>query len=641
MDEKVTYLTITAGFSSTLYRGTTGYTRLVVTKTTENTPVNFNVRAQVSENIWTSDNSISFTSVNTEYDEINNYYREYFDVGVPQDFVYKTVSITAINSNSTTTNLLLDVSYGLNLVIAQNNIYYQISLDDLVVEKRFIDRGVLTQIAFTCLYDRVSNARLYIDGENINYTLFDNTNEWIKGYLATYTVPINYNKKVISIMVTDGKNTIDIPITLNDYLPEIITTPTSLNNIDENAQNVTVNVQYKNSKTINNPVVYVDGLIENIQYSKLNGNNYVFKIPATTYDKDYVIKFSMIDLEDNLIEKTLRFKQLVEEVHNTPNINGGIISPIWKDIKHEFSNDIQEFSITDDAGTTIYRGRSYKKPNSNSNSIYINRILENYLSIPDFNPYIALSARGGYGIFELRDENNTIVQSYHFVDDWSYSNDFKTGLLSHPIKNNQYAIRGQYLPFSLFADDTTSNFIYGLKYNNGTFDNTNVLISNDVIHNWFEDAKTDAEEVAFAVIGKHKIPFKDACNSRYVLYYTNSYGGYDWFNDIAKFQIDDSLQSYTYLNNYDNTTVQFGKKRYLTEIDKNITLTTGWLSNDESNRMYELIESNKVYLHDLWEDKVVPVIINNTDVEYKQKDKNNKIIQYQINLTYSQQRKRL
>ena len=79
----------------------------------------------------------------------------------------------------------------------------------------------------------------------------------------------------------------------------------------------------------------------------------------------------------------------------------------------------------------------------------------------------------------------------------------------------------------------------------------------------------------------------------------------------------------------------------MSEINRKYNVITGWLKQDESDRMWYLLESNTVYLHNLNENKIIPVIIKDTSVEHKQKNRSQKIIQYTFTLEESQTRERI
>lgn len=519
---------------SKIYKDTND-TKLFVTKTTEYTEVKFNVLG-LNQNIWYDVDDLKINKIgDTEFDEINGNYLEYYQIFAPKNFEYEKVKIS------------------------------------------------------------INSTELYKE--------FD---------VTTYQSP-----KII--VYTEG--------------------------FEEESTQLSINVEYVSAKEINNPIVKIDNFVTDVEYTITDLGyikNYIFTFDNTTYDRDISITFSMIGERDENISYVYKIVQRNEVEEEPPFVNGANISPIWKDIKYTFTDPIVEFSIRDYySGEILYRGRSYQNPNLDPNSIYINRIVENWISTPNFNPYLTQRVRGGYGIFDLLDANGNILHNYQFVNDWSYNiNEFKAGLLSRPILNNTYGIRGQYLPFSIFGDDDINDVVFGYKLNNGRDYQNNVNVSNDVLHVWNDEVKSNAYKISFAYIGKMKIPFEEPCKNRYVLYYVNPFGGYDWFNHIAKSIQKDNLQTYNYIQNVDNTTINFGKNRYLTEINKTFEFTTKWLKEDESNRMWYLLESNKVWLHDVIEDRIYPVVIRNTSVDYKQKTPNQKIIQYTFNVELSQQRTR-
>lgn len=635
---EITYINVVAGTSSTLYKGTTHLTRISVTKTTEDTPVSFNIRSKVSESIeYDVDEYIELISVGI-YENDNGTFREEFEVSVPQGFPYNNVKIAVVG---TTLSLSFDVTSGLLLLV--DNGKYQYNIDNLqVTGNENLSRGVNIIINFISLYERLGRTNLYINNDFVNFD-YQLANDYI--IIGSYNlfIPYDYPKDVISIRLTDGVNTMDIPFKVNAYQsPKIIINSEGFD--DEGSTQLDINVEYINIESWDLPIVNIDGLVTENGYTYTetpinNIINYSFIFDSTTYNKDISITFTGYGYKGEILTATYKTTQLVEDTDRTPQVSNVIVGQIWKDIKYNFNGDIAEFYMTNEDNEVIYRGRTYRRPNSNTNSIYINRIVENWLFTPNMN-IDATSTIGGYNNFKLYDSNDTLLQEYWFINDWSYTDDFKTGYLSHPITNKPYIIRGQYAPFSLFADDEQRIFNFGFIKYDGEFDKKSVVLQNDLLHYWGKEVSEVEYDDRYFVIGKNKISFVDSCNSRYVLYYVNAWGGYDWFNHIAKYQITDNLETYEYTQDYDNTTIQFGKQRYLTEINKNITLTTKWLSNEESNRMWYLLESNKVYLHDLQENKIIPVTIKNTQVDYKQKTNGNKIIQYEIQLEYSQGRTR-
>lgn len=124
------------------------------------------------------------------------------------------------------------------------------------------------------------------------------------------------------------------------------------------------------------------------------------------------------------------------------------------------------------------------------------------------------------------------------------------------------------------------------------------------------------------------------------LYYVNAYGGWDAFLIEGVCKKVDNLTEYTLNRSFDNTTIQFEKKRYMVEINPSWELHTGWLTDEESERLARhLISSPTVYMHNLKEDKIIPVNITNTTAEYKTfKNNEKKMIGFTITVQQSQTR---
>jgi hypothetical protein len=318
------------------------------------------------------------------------------------------------------------------------------------------------------------------------------------------------------------------------------------------------------------------------------------------------------------------------------------VGQIWRDIEYNFgTQDMVEYSIYKD-GTPIFFSRTNKRPSAETNTILVNKICQNYIDIPYLISEVEV-ADGNYAEFQIKSIDGSVTYgSYRFVNDWSYEDDFRTGVLSHPILNDYKMVYyGQWLPFSIFATDKLS-IPYGIRYNEGD----DWIVRKDVVDgianvNFPNLNRNDKDKVVGYMIDDVEYNVVDDCNVEYVLYYINPWGGYDWFPIRGKVVEKDSLTQFTYTQNCNNTKLDFQKNRYLAEIHKRFTLNTHWLKEDESRRMWYLLESNVVYLHNIRENKVHPVLITNTDVEYKQRGKKSSRISYQIEVELSQTRERL
>lgn len=122
------------------------------------------------------------------------------------------------------------------------------------------------------------------------------------------------------------------------------------------------------------------------------------------------------------------------------------------------------------------------------------------------------------------------------------------------------------------------------------------------------------------------------------LYYLNSRGGYDAFLIEGKVARTDKYAQQDYFKSYDNTTIEFGRTRFITEVTPSWELHTGWLKDDQAATLAKnLFPSTRVWIHTLEDDKTYPVVIVDTAAEYKkQKNNGDKLVSYTIKVEGSQ-----
>ena len=129
----------------------------------------------------------------------------------------------------------------------------------------------------------------------------------------------------------------------------------------------------------------------------------------------------------------------------------------------------------------------------------------------------------------------------------------------------------------------------------------------------------------------------DDCVSNYVLYYRNALGGIDLFPVTGKVIKSNDIEHLTINKKYDNRTLNFGKTNYENVLTERWQLYSGRLTDQQSKLMHHLINSTYVYLYDIQADKFTPVVITDTEMEYKTyKNNNNKMVYYTINVEASQ-----
>lgn len=349
----------------------------------------------------------------------------------------------------------------------------------------------------------------------------------------------------------------------------------------------------------------------------------------------------------------LAFEGGGEEDPDTPDIPSDstevYYGSIWKDVEYDFGgSENVTYTISTieerwypqigviEEETVIYKGVAWKSPDREGLSININKICQNYFGSQYLPLGTAVGISQNYKQFILRGELGNILRTYHFVNDWSYQ-DLKMGLKTNPII--PYIVEGQYCFFSTLSFGEM-DVPWGMDYFDGQQSYRNVEMLNDEFTtNIIADSRRQG--ISRFWFGSRYYDYVPKCKSHYVLYYSNPYGGWDWFPIMGKVTRTDSMTSYTYTQNYNNTKLDFGTAKYLNEIRVKYRLNTGWLKQSQSDRMWELLESNNVYLHNTETDEIYPVIITNTDVEFKRRTPTNKVINYDIDIELSQMRERL
>ena len=276
---------------------------------------------------------------------------------------------------------------------------------------------------------------------------------------------------------------------------------------------------------------------------------------------------------------------------------------------YEYGN----FGISEINGTevledemVIFSGKAYCPP-AHSNETFkvnINKICENYLT----NEMIDLTTipTGGTTIthteavktFIIRNEDtNQILDIVEFIYDWSFDKNvnYNTAVVkSHPI--NGRGINGM--------------FFFKTLYNGGELKTT------------IQRTPTDQYSIV------------DTCNvGKYAIYYLNRYGGWDSYLIEGYVSQKDSFNRKTVLNDYDNGTVEFGEKPYMTETTVNYEIHTGWMNDGESKILASnLFQTTRAYLHNLETDDIIPIVINDAEVLYKNhKNSGRRLLNYTIN----------
>lgn len=257
-------------------------------------------------------------------------------------------------------------------------------------------------------------------------------------------------------------------------------------------------------------------------------------------------------------------------------------------------------------GDTIYEGMAYARPNTDYASINVTRLLENYVEngLPgDFGIYKATRAviSDAFQTFEITSQSGDTWETVENV-----------GVLAWYDYEEK---PGNYTELVL-SDPVNGHSAAGVNY-------VRSRLYNGIVTNAITTAVTPE--------------YVEGYCGRYGITYLNKWGGYDFFLFEGKYEKSESYDIYKYNKTYDNTKNGFGSSRYQSVVTPKYTLSTGWLSDEESYRFAKhVVGSNQVWLQDLEKDKVIPVVITDTSTTYKRYE-GKELISYTLTVINSQE----
>lgn len=361
------------------------------------------------------------------------------------------------------------------------------------------------------------------------------------------------------------------------------------------------------------------------------------KNPKFTYTND-TAKITM-DISENIDTKRRNaivgisvIKDSSSIINISININQAVksdIAPIWKDYiwAEETLDDFIEYHL-DDGETTIYAGKAYKYPDADRVEFLLNSVTENYLSNGISFPTISSTS-----IIPNYLKDFTLVTSTGsekpiiFFNDWSYKDtDLTSGyFLSDPITGlidpRQYVMASWLLP-------TGEGIVNRFFYKDGIQTATDITLRSGINGYTFVENITNLQlgcgdyiVIAFVVSGtisQKQIKYTiDNTGKDYVLYYVNAAGGWDSLLIEGNVKKTDEFESESYIKRVLRPSTEFARNKYLNTITSSWTLYTGYLNDEQASKMYNLLESTQVYLHNLKDNTITPVLITDTNCEYK------------------------
>lgn len=307
--------------------------------------------------------------------------------------------------------------------------------------------------------------------------------------------------------------------------------------------------------------------------------------------------------------------------------------PICRDTTYVYLNrdnkEYIDYEVVDKNSNEIaYSGIAYQMPDEKGIEINVNRIVSNNL-----NSNVPSMFVEGSEIIEMPDyvkeydltvnNSSDIAGYYAFYNDYSYNLDSADeridadGLihLSKPISKDRIVDSRQYFlatylkPFS--SDKSEIKLVKRDRFNKAS----TIITTTDKISAY---TVRDSNLRTYRTISVNETIYniQNTCY-KYCLYYKNAMGGWDFYLIQGNDKQTDKITAYKYSRNYNNTIIDFESKKYLNVVNEKYTLYTNYLTDEEAGRMYNLLESTEVYLHNLATGEIKAVNITNSECEYK------------------------
>lgn len=308
------------------------------------------------------------------------------------------------------------------------------------------------------------------------------------------------------------------------------------------------------------------------------------------------------------------------------------IKQVWRDYDVEISTSATtlNYDITD-GQYIIYQGKAAKRPNANTINIRLSDFVKSTLnSDVDINwnsttGNVAYKLHNYTKTFNIKNGANNISQPIAFYNSYDYNNvrDLENAIevISAPITNK--VATNMPLFFTVYIDNglsgSYSNLLIIQDENGNRFGQISLTEGNGayLIVVGTQDMDTDKKyEIVMGGKVRYRFEVVDSCN-QYSLYYQNATGGYDCYpiNGKRNIEVDDvEYETYRVMGNNTNPNDSYNR-RFQSNITKQWELHTGWLSDEESGKMYNILTSHKVWLYDSLH--FTPVIITDKKVEYK------------------------
>ena len=322
--------------------------------------------------------------------------------------------------------------------------------------------------------------------------------------------------------------------------------------------------------------------------------------------------------------------------------------PIWKDYNCNLGAYASRYFRIRVNSTTIYQGKAVRPSSSGNLYVRINDICADYM---------AKKPGGGAQAFPItftvQQSSNgsswTTVESVAFNDDWSYQSGFDPSVSGMTFPITGYADIRQHIYQTRYASGSVTAYAYyGATTRSITLSLNTATGSTDLIRSLVHagagyvdfdcnaNATYSGKKLTAVTIGSQTYRITTKC-PEYLLYYKNPFGGYDHLVLEGKCRAVRSGSRATFVADYDNAYQQREEWTFQNEVTERWRLTTGFLSDDESERMPYLLDSPDVYLVALSAPTTfIPVTIATDSYEIKKYTAADGMVYYQFEVVKSQ-----
>ena len=383
----------------------------------------------------------------------------------------------------------------------------------------------------------------------------------------------------------------------------ITPSPATVNAIWEDDEDYFVNIAYSGFSSIGD-----------VSFSTGGSEDFIYSLEWRDDETKTMLKFNCDSNTGNTSRTQYIYITGTDDYDNTITATITVIQaaykrfPIWQDVYFTGATQTLDYYIVMDNDQTIYQGRAYVQPNAENVKINISKICQNYLNNDIEDGGEIINAIGvishcydAVRTFSLYNASgNTLLDEYTYFYNWSYQPLDESLVLTTPI--------------------------------NGHIDTRMRPIGTEVV--------LDQSEYENAIKGNL---YQSGYCGEYALYYLQRNGGWAAFLIEGNSKKTDSYEKYSYNMTFNNNKAMFEECTYHNQITSSWELHTGWLTDSQADNLaFNLLASNRVFLHSLKDNKIIPVIISNSEAEYKTfKNNGNHLVRFDISLTESQKKQLL